>query len=61
MGAQVSQCSSPALAQGFPTRREKHMIVTSFSDVTNIMLMHRVGEYRDHAHEPQGYHLGFWS
>ena len=45
----------------FPVRRGKQMIVTSFSDLTNVMLMHRVGVYKESAHEPQGCHLGFWS
>ena len=29
----------------FPTERGKQMIVTSFSDVMNVMLMHRVEGY----------------
>ena len=41
--AQVSQPGSPVHAQGFPTGRGKQMIVMSFSDITNVMLMHRVG------------------
>ena len=33
------------MCSAFPTERGKQAIVMSFSDVTNIMLMHRVGEY----------------
>ena len=50
VGAQVSQHGSPVHAQGFPTGRGKQMIVTSFSDVTNVMLMHRVGGYIRRVH-----------
>ena len=35
---------------GFSTKRGKQMIVMSFSDVTNIMLVHRVGGYIRRAH-----------
>ena len=34
----------------FPTGRGKQMIVTSFSDIRNIMLMHRVGGYLRRVH-----------
>ena len=34
----------------FPAERGKQMIVTSFSDVTNIMLMHRVGGHIRRVH-----------
>ena len=45
MGAQVNRHGSPVHVQGFPTGRGKQTIVTSFSDVTNVMLMHRVEGY----------------
>ena len=32
-----------SMHSAFPTKRGKQMIVMSFSDVTNVMLMHRVG------------------
>ena len=45
MGVQVSWHGSPVHVQCFPTGRGKQTIMTSFSDVTNVMLMHRVGGY----------------
>ena len=42
---QMSQCDSPVHVQCFPTERGKQTIMTSFSDVTNVILMHRVGGY----------------
>ena len=41
--AQASRHSSSAYVDGFPAKKGKQMIVTSFSDITNSMLMHRVG------------------
>ena len=52
VGVCVSQCSSSVYAQGFPAGRGKQMIVASFSDGTNVMLMHREGVYKESAHEP---------
>ena len=43
MGMQTSWHSSSVNAHGFPAERGKQMIVMSFSDVTNVTLMHRVG------------------
>ena len=45
----------------FPARRGKQMIMMSFSDIMNIMLMQRVGVYKESKHEPWDCHLGFWS
>ena len=62
MGAQVSWHSSPAHAQGFPAGRGKQMIMTSFSDITNVMLMHRVGGYIRRVHMSlEAIVWSFWS
>ena len=34
----------------FPTKRRKQMIMMSFSDIMNVMLMHRVGGYIRRVH-----------
>ena len=41
MNVQMSQCCPSVHVQCFPHQKGKQMIVMSFSDVTNIMLMHR--------------------
>ena len=38
------------MCSAFPAERGKQMIMMSFSDVTNIMLMHRVGRYIRRTH-----------
>ena len=38
----------------FPAKRGKQMIMTLFSDVTNVMLTHRVGGYISRAHKASG-------
>ena len=34
----------------FPAKKGRQTIVTSFSDITNVMLMHRVGGYIRKVH-----------
>ena len=62
MGVQVSQHGSPAYVQGFPARKGKQTTMMSFSDIMNVMLMHRVGGYiRRVCMSLRAIIRGFWS
>ena len=45
----------------FPTEKRKQMIVMSFSGVTNVILMHRVGGIEGECAQALRLLSGFWS
>ena len=47
------------MCSAFPAKKGEQMILTSFSDVITILLVHKWGVYKVSAQEPQGCHLGF--